>query len=91
MNGMVCDHLSVDRGNVCAFPPDPGPTPHEVRMTGSGKLLRCLKQRYQRPIWAACEDGPAALYFDGCRDGRSIFKLDSEVTNRAVHLRVTKQ
>ena len=39
---------------------------------------------------AACEDGPTALNFDGFRDGQSIFKLDSEVPNRAVHLCVTK-
>ena len=42
------------------------------------------------PFWAACESDPTVLDFNGFGDGQCVFKLNTEITNRAIHLCVPK-
>lgn len=45
----------------------------------------------QRRLWAVSEDGPDSLDFYGLCNRKGILKLDAEVSNSAVHLRMAQQ
>ena len=45
----------------------------------------------QWPVWAVSEDGPAKLYFDSFCDGQRVLKFDAQISNRTVHLRMSKK
>lgn len=43
----------------------------------------------ERPLWAVLVERPKGLYFNGFRDCQCIFKFNTQITNRAVHLRMS--